>query len=137
MDYIMEDVLSGELIPVLLGLSEESVETAKRLYKKYGVVSHVFCDKIPLPMRLTLCMKYHVIHHTKNEELLRRALCDFATQLGHADVILYLIPCTEGYANMVWEYREELECRFVIADKPEMQRVWFGEDSTLVSGGLR
>ena len=135
MDYIMEDVLSGELIPVLLGLSEEAVETAKRLYKKYGVVSHVFCDKIPLPLRLTLCMKYHVIHHTKNEELLRRALFDFSAQLGHADVILYLIPCTEGYANMVWEHREELECRFVIADKPEMQRVWFGEEDTQVSGG--
>ena len=120
MDFIMADVLSGELVPVLLGLSPEANETAHRMYRKYGVVSHVFCDKIPLPMRLTLCMKYHVIHHTKDEMLMLHALDDFAGQLSNADVILYLIPCTEGYANMVWQNRDELERRFVIADTDEI-----------------
>lgn len=135
MDFIMTDVLSGELVPVLLGLSVEANETAHRMYRKYGVVSHVFCDKIPLPMRLTLCMKYHIIRHTSGEMLMIRALTDFAEQLGNADVILYLIPCTESYANMVWSHRDELERRFVIADKPEMLRVWFGEDAEVTNGG--
>lgn len=134
MDFITADILSGELIPVLLGLSPEAGETAHRMYRQYGVVSHVFCEKIPLPRRLTLCMKYHIIRHTAKERLMVRALIDFAEQLGNADVILYLIPCTEGYANMVWENREILESRFVIADKPEMQRVWFGE-TALPTGG--
>ncbi|MBQ8416947.1 MAG: hypothetical protein IJX13_08665 [Clostridia bacterium] len=128
MDFIMADVLSGELVPVLLGISPEVSETAHRMYRQYGVVSHVFCDKIPLAMRLSLCMKFHVIRRTTDQRLLIQALNDFAEQLGNADVILYLIPCTEEYAGMVWRECEALESRFVIADKAEMYRVWFGEE---------
>ncbi len=128
MDYIMADVLSGELVPVLLGVSGEVSETAHRMYRQYGVVSHIFCERIPLTLRLSLCMKFHVIHRTTGETLMMQALQDFAAQIGHADVILYLIPGTEQYANWVWENREELESRFVIADRAEMYRVWFGEE---------
>ena len=128
MDYIMADILSGELIPVLLGLSTEVNETAHRMYRRYGVVSHVFCERVPLSMRLSLCMKFHIIQSTTDEELMVRALTDFSEQLSNRDVILYLIPCTESYANLVWNRRDELERRFVIADKAEMYRVWFGEE---------
>ena len=54
MDYIVKDTLAGEIIPVLLGVSTEVNETAHRMYREYGVVSHVFCEKIPLPMRLSM-----------------------------------------------------------------------------------
>ena len=128
MDFIMQDILSGELIPVLLGFSTETHETAHRMYRRYGVLSHVFCQRVSLPMRLSLCMKFHTIRQTANEQLMLRALIDFAEQLSNADVILYLIPCTESYANFVWQNRDVLERRFVIADKPEMLRVWFGEE---------
>ena len=135
MDFIMEDVLSGELVPVLLGLSPEAGQTAHRMYRKYNVISHVFCNKIPLPMRLTLCMKYHVIPSTRDERLMLQALADFSEQLGNADVILYLIPCTESYAKLVWEHHDDLESHFVIADKPEMHRVWFGEELPVETRG--
>ena len=137
MDFIMKDVLSGELVPILLGTSAEAVETARRMYRMYGVVSHVFCDKIPLPRRLSLCMKFHIIRHTSDERLMIYALKDFAEQLENADVILYLIPCTEKYANIVWQHRDELERRFVIADRPEMNRVWFGEDANEQRGATK
>ena len=128
MDFMMQDVLSGEIVPVLLGLSLRVGETAHRMYRKYGVVSHVFCERVPFAMRLSLCMKYHRIRHTSDERLMMQALCDFADQLGNADVILYLIPCTEDYASFVWNNSELLESRFVIADREEIQRVWFGEE---------
>ena len=137
MDFIMQDILSGELVPVLLGISAEADRTARRMYRQYGVVSHVFCNKIPLPMRLTLCMKFHTVQDTPNGLLMLCALHDFAAQLENADVILYLIPCTEHYANLVWEHRDELERKFVIADKPEMQRVWFGENAEQTAGGKK
>ncbi len=135
MDFIKQDALSGELIPVLLGQSAEAYETAHRMYRRYGVVSHVFCDHITLSMRLSLCMKFHTVRHTADERLMLEALNDFSEQLGHADVILYLIPCTEIYANMVWHHRDELERRYVIADKQEMERVWFGDDTQQKAGG--
>ena len=43
MDFIVKDILSGELVPVLLGVSPEAMQTARRLFRKYGVVSHLFC----------------------------------------------------------------------------------------------
>ncbi len=135
MDFIGKEILSGEIVPVLLGLSPEANLTARRMYRQYGVVSHVFCHKLPLPLRLTLCMKFHVIRHTSGEQLMRQALSDFATQLENLDVILYLIPCTEEAMGLIWHHRDELERRFVLADKPELYRVWFGEDATLPKKG--
>ena len=129
MEYIMNDVLSGAIVPVLLGVTSEASETAHRMYRQHGVISHVFCDHIPLSMRLSLCMKFHRVPETKGEQLLLQALSDFADQLGNADLILYLIPCDEHYTNLVWDHAEELERRFVIADRDEMERVWFGAES--------
>ena len=126
MDYIMNDVLSGAIVPVLLGMSTEASETAHRMYRRHGVMSHVFCNKVPLTMRLSLCMKFHRIPTTVGDRLLLQALADFADQLGNADLILYLIPCDEHFTKLVWDHTEELERRFVIADRDEMDRVWFG-----------
>jgi hypothetical protein len=79
-------------------------------------------------------MKFHRIRHTVDEKLMLHALIDFSEQLGNADVILYLIPCTESYANLVWHNRDLLESRYVIADKKEMHRIWFGEEPIQVKG---
>ncbi len=127
MDFIVKDILSGELIPVLLGVSPEANRTARRFFRQYGVVSHLFCDKIPLTMRLTYCIKFHPIHNT-TDRLMLTALQDFAEQLGNADVILYLIPCTVDHANFMWQNRGELEKRYVLASQPEMEKVWYGEE---------
>ena len=129
MEYIMTDVLSGAIVPVLLGLTTEAGETAHRMYRRHGVMSHVFCDRVPFAMRLSLCMKFHRIHDTTGDKLMLQALTDFADQLGNADLILYLIPCNEHYTNFVWNHTEELERRFVIADRAEMDRVWFGAEA--------
>ena len=74
-------------------------------------------------------MKFHRVSTTTGDVLLLQALSDFADQLGNADLILYLIPCNEHYTNLVWDHAEELERRFVIADRAEMDRVWFGAAS--------
>ncbi|MBQ9760104.1 MAG: hypothetical protein IJW16_02015 [Clostridia bacterium] len=126
MDFINEDILSGEIVPVLLGYSPETVATARRLYERYRVVSHVFCDHVPLPLRISLCMKFHVFSHASGDRLMLEVLDDFVMKLDKADVLLYLIPCTESYANLVWHNRDALERRFVLPDRGEMDRVWFG-----------
>ncbi len=127
MDFIMTDVLSGELVPILLGHSREAAETARRFFKQYGTVSHLFCERIPLTMRLCTCIKFHVVPHASGDVLLLNALKDYAAQLGNADLILYLIPCTVDDANFIWRNRAELERYFVVADRPEMDKVWYGE----------
>lgn len=129
MHFIEKEILAGELVPVLLGQAVETNETAKRIFRQYRLVSHVFCERKPRVFGLTFCTKYHTVRHGAGERLLLTALLDFAAQLGNADVILYLIPCTVDYANFVWRYREDLEPHYVIADWGEMQKVWYGEDT--------
>lgn len=135
MDFITEEILSGELVPVLLGLSAQTWQVAHRLYRKYNVISHVFCNNLPLPLRLSLCMKYHVIHHTQNQQLMIHALLDFSSQIEKADVIPYLIPCSEHYNNLVWEHHNVLERHFVIADRRLLQNLWLDDNRTRVEGG--
>ena len=126
-ETVLKEALTGDLVPVLLGTSPETQETAQRLFRQYGVVSHVFCEKIPLPLRLSLSMKFHPIPTTSGEQLMLQALLDFSSQLEHADVIPYLIPCTEHYAHLVWQNRDTLECRFLLADRAGIEKVWFGK----------
>ena len=47
-DFITNDVLSGELVPILLGHSKEAVETARRFFKRFGTVSHLFCREMKI-----------------------------------------------------------------------------------------
>lgn len=127
MNYIGNEILSGEIVPVLLGASPETAETSRQMFRKYRVLSHVFCEKIPLPYRFMLSMKFHVVRHSRHDRILITALEDFADQITTADVILYLIPCTEEYNNLIWRNRDRLETRYVIASPTEIRKRWFGE----------
>lgn len=128
MDFIETEVLAKEIVPVLLGYSPEAVETARRMYRRFGVVSHVFCDTIPLVQRISLSCKFHTVRHRNaGDRLILCALLDFARELGQADVILYLVPCTERDAALLWNHREELEGDYVIADRKELEQVLFGK----------
>ncbi|MBQ8433053.1 MAG: hypothetical protein IJX28_09245 [Clostridia bacterium] len=116
MREILKNASGGECIPVLLGASMKTYETAQDLYRRHGSVSHVFCDRIPLPFRFSICMRVHRICHTRGQRLLLQALLDFAEQLGNADVILLLIPCTEEYDLLLSKYASQLESRYVLCD---------------------
>jgi predicted ATP-grasp superfamily ATP-dependent carboligase len=115
MEEITKNASRGDLIPVLLGLAPKTIETAKSLYHSCDAVSHVFCGSVPFPLRFSLCMKFHRVGHTENEELMLRALLDFSNQIGNGDTILYLVPCTREYLKMIKQNRELLESIFVIA----------------------
>ena len=128
MQFIESEILAGELIPFLLGQSVETNETAKRIFRQYRLISHVFCERKPHVFGLTFCTKYHLIRHAAGEELMLTALLDFARRQNGADVIYYLIPCTVDYAGFVWRHRDALEPYYVVADWEEMQRVWYGEE---------
>ena len=120
MEEITKNASRGDLIPVLLGLSTKTLETAKSLYQRCDAISHVFCGLIPFPFRFSIYMKFHRVGHTRREALMLQALLDFSNQIGNQDTILYLIPCTREYAEMIKQNRGLLESRFIIAlPKPE------------------
>ena len=117
MDFIVPEILSGELVPVLLGCSVHTAELSLKIFRRYGVVSHVFCNKIPLSLRFSAFLRFHKVGKTRGQALMTTALLDFAEQMGNADVILYLFPCSEEYVDFLWDQQEALESRYVLADR--------------------
>lgn len=125
MEEITKNISPRELVPVLLGFSQKTYAAARRIFKKHGVVSHVFCPTVPLPLRFSLYVKFHFVGNTKNEHLMADALTDFARQIGNKDVILYLIPCAKGYSAMLKRERPQLESHYVFANKSELSWLFY------------
>ena len=115
MDFLSNNIRSGDLAPVLLGYSATADKIAHRLFHRYRLISHVFCERMPFRKRFSLSMKFHIIHGFSYDELLLSALEDFADTVRNTDVILCLIPATERAASLVDRHRERLESRYVIA----------------------
>ena len=125
MEDIAKNIAPQELVPVLLGFSKKTYEAARRLFKKHGVVSHVFCPPVPFPFRFSLYIKFHFVGNTQDESLMACALTDFAKQIGNKDVILYLIPCAKGYTAMIKRERAQLEHYYVFANKAELSWLFY------------
>ena len=124
MDFIESGVLSGEVLPILLGNSTEGFAFAHRVFRSSKSTSHVFCEKPPFLSPFLSWLEFHTIPKTLDDRLLCEALLDFASQYQHTDTILYLIPCTERYAGMLWYHGAKLESHFVIGDTVPFAATW-------------
>ncbi len=133
MEEITKNISPKELVPVLLGYGAATREAAYRLFRKHAVISHVFSPPLPFPLRFSPFMKFHMVGKTSNEELMFRALCDFAEQLGNRDLILYLIPCTNGYLPMLKKYKSQLERYYIFADQHQCSLLFYNRK--MLEGG--
>lgn len=125
MQFLTNDALSESLVPVLIGCSGKSLQSASSFHRQYGVLSHLFSDHIPFFYYLFPLFKFHRVRATRDEALLLQALLDFAKQLENADRLLYLVPCTAFYHDFVAAHKTELEGAFVLCDPdllPQMLR---------------
>lgn len=116
-----KNMITGDLIPVFLGITAKSIGIARLIFRAHGTTSHIFCDRVPLMLRLSWFLKFHTAGHTRNEELMVQALIDFANQLDNKDAVLYLIPSTKDYIKAVAEHRPLLESRYVLATKKDLE----------------
>ena len=124
MDFLSDELLSGELAPIMLGYSPAARDAARRLFHRHRVITHVFCSRVPFLKRFSLTMKFHPICGTAHDELILTALEDFADSNRGAEAILYLIPATRRAARLIRSNRERLESRFVIASQEELRRLY-------------
>ena len=127
METMFQNLHQGELVPILLGYSSVAQEFSQRLFWQYGIVSHVFCHKNPLPFRFSLSLKVHPVRATENERLLLDALCDFANQPENRDRILWIIPCTPACIELVNRNRSALERLAVLINRDDLERM-IGQD---------
>lgn len=116
MQFLTKDALSESLVPVLIGCSGKSLQSAISFHRQYGVLSHLFSHRIPFFYHLVPLFRFHRVRATRDETLLLGALLDFAKQLENADRLLFLVPCTAFYRKFVFAHKTELEGTFVLCD---------------------
>ena len=116
MQFLTSEALSGSLVPVLLGCSGKALQEATAFHREYGVLSHLFAGHIPFFYRLCPLFKFHLVQKTRDDLLLLQALLDFAKQLGNADRLLCLVPCTASCQEFISLHASELEGAFLLAD---------------------
>lgn len=130
MDFFANELRAGELAPILLGNSSYSKSIARKIFGRYGMISHIFCGRVPFLRRFSLTAKYHSMVGFEKDELLLIALKDFAKGVQNRDVVLYLIPGTEKAKQFVRRNRERLENDFVIANTQSLAKL-IGIDSLI------
>ena len=120
MDFLQKELRAGELAPVLLGDSGYARSVSRAFFARQGILSHIFCNRVPFLRRFCLTAKYHAVAGFENEELLLIALRDFAAGVQNRDVVLYLIPGTDAARQFMEQNRAQLEPNFVLANQASL-----------------
>ena len=123
MDFLTTELRAGELAPILLGDSAYTKAVSRQFFNRYGLISHIFCGRVPFLRRFCLTAKYHRVSGFDQDELLWIALKDFAAGVQNKDVVLFLIPGTEKALQFVKQNREKLESFFVLSSTQTLSQL--------------
>lgn len=74
-----------QFVPVILGAGIRARKTARRLFWKYGLSSHLLATHIPLAARLCPWVICHKLTSPVSSELTLLALTDLAAEIEAAD----------------------------------------------------
>ena len=95
-----------EILPVLIGADMNCYSVARAFHEEYGVVSHAF-GRWPMGdtmySRIVQCT---YIQDIDNRDTLLATVTQFAHQ--HADKTCIVLGCTDDYASLLMDIRDEL-----------------------------
>ena len=115
----MEEQLERVLVPVLLGDGAKPLKIARRLYRRYRVLSHLYCTRPRLGTYFCGCVRVVRVPAFLQGELLCNDLLAFAAE--YPDLLFCLIPCTEAYEHFCAAHRAELESYYLIVHPEQLQ----------------
>ncbi len=115
----MKEQLNRVLVPVLLGDGADALKIARRLHRRYGVLSHLYCTRPGLGAHLCACVRIVRTPSYLQGDLLCADLRAFAME--YPDLMFCLIPCTEDYKIFCTAHAAELEAYYVIVQPEQLQ----------------
>ena len=116
----MKEQLNRVMVPVMLGDGPQATAIARKLYRRFGVVSHVYCAH---PSIFTYLLSYVRVVRTPDYlqgELLLEDLRIFAGE--YPDLLFCLIPCSDRYRAFCLAHAKELESYYVILQPEQLGR---------------
>ena len=105
-------------IPIILGNVPSSRKLARRIYRKYGIISLILDEKGSPLQLLDPTNRFFKLTAVKNSAFTALQLADLAEQTPYT--LLLLIPCSDKYMRVVEENRELLEKSFIITNEDQV-----------------
>ncbi len=116
----MKEQLNRVLVPVLLGDGADALKIARRLHRRYGVLSHLYCTRPGLLTHFCSFVRIVRMPAFLQGELLCNDLRAFAME--YPDLMFCLIPCTEAFEHFCAAHAADLEAYYVIVQPEQIQK---------------
>lgn len=100
------------LIPVLIGADLNCYNVARAFHERYGVKSYAFGRYAIGASNYTRIIKFTIVEHMDDPEVMVKTLTDFAEK--HPDAKLIAFGCTDDYASMLIHYGDRLRPRYIV-----------------------
>lgn len=110
----MQEQLNRVMVPVLLGNGTRPLGIARKLYRRFGVISHLYCTRPHWYAYLLSYVRIVRIPDYMQGDLLCRDLQNFSSE--YPDLLFCLIPCTEQDKAFCMAHEAELEAYYVIVE---------------------
>lgn len=100
------------IIPVLIGADLNCYNVARAFHEEYGVKSYAFGRYAIGASNYTRIIKFTIVEHIDEPEVMIKTLTDFAAK--HEDATLIAFGCTDDYASMLIHYGDRLRPRYIV-----------------------
>ncbi len=116
----MKEQLNRVLVPVLLGDGTQPLKIARKLHRRYGVLSHIYCSHTAFLAHFCACVRIVRTPSYLQGDLLCTDLCAFAKE--YPDLMFCLIPCTDDYKVFCTAHAAKLEAYYVTVMPEQLQQ---------------
>lgn len=103
----------NKIVPVLLGADLNCYSVARAFHEAFGVCSFAFGRYSLGTVAHSSIVRLTVVPDLTEDDVLLRTLSDFAD--AHPDDDLYLVGCTDAYAELIIRHRGVLSARYFCA----------------------
>lgn len=116
-DAIARNVISGSVLPMLLGDNKDSRRLARRLFWHFNLRSHIFARKCSLTLSLMLSAVFSPLPDSDSDEFVLMTVERFAAE--HDEMTFLLVTCSKEAEAFIEKNRSALENRFLIRSYSE------------------
>jgi len=130
-DVSKSDILRDDYQPVLIGNTKEARQLAKKLFKRFGIVSYI-CDKSAgISTLFCLGAEFWSVSGHADSDL----LCDELLYLASFDpfCIYIAVPCDETYEKSVLEQWTRLETSYIMKKPCDLVSALAGFERSLIN----
>lgn len=117
-----DQALRDQFVSIIVG-STGALSLSRRLFLRYGIVSHLLMPRLPLFHRLCPWVRHHAIPDRLDTNVLLMALTDLARELASEDRTPLLFWCADEPLSLNDESRLRLESQLILCQEDKLDEL--------------